>query len=43
MKRYLGPTEVEQVVQLRMGHQCMSLPEGLLCLPAQSEEHGGDF
>ncbi|KAI4902937.1 hypothetical protein NFI96_005134 [Prochilodus magdalenae] len=40
MVRYLDPTEVAQVVQLRkMAPQYVPLPQGLLCLPA---EYGGD-
>ena len=40
MRRYLDPTEVAQAVQLLQDGT--SIPEGLLCLPAQSQEHGGD-
>ncbi len=42
MRQYLDPTEVAQAVQLLQAHQYVPWPEGLLCLPAQSQEHGGD-
>lgn len=43
MRRYLDPPEVAQAVNSsRMEHQYVPLPEGLLFLPAQSQEHGGD-
>ncbi len=44
MMRYLDPTEVAQAVQfLQDGPSIyVPLPEDLLCLPAQSKEHGGN-
>ncbi|KAI9527588.1 hypothetical protein NQZ68_028810 [Dissostichus eleginoides] len=43
MRRYLDHTKVDQAVNSsRMEHQYVPLPEGLLCLPTQSQEHGGD-
>ncbi len=45
MRRYLEPTEVAQAVQLLQDGTSISEsinPEGLLYLPAQAQEHGGD-
>ncbi len=43
MRRYLNHTKFAQAVQLLQdGISIVPLSEGLLCLPAQSQEHGGD-
>lgn len=36
IRQYLDPTEVARVVQ------SSRMPEGLLCLPAETQEHGVD-
>ena len=42
MRRFLNPTEVAQVVQL-LQDGTSTCAGDLMCLPAQSPEHGGDF
>ena len=42
MRWYLLSNQVAQVVQLLQAHPYVRSQEGLLCLPAQSQEHGGD-
>ncbi len=44
MRRYLAPIQRlhRQSNSSRMAHWYVPLPEGLLCLPTQSQDHGGD-
>lgn len=44
MRQFLEPTQRlhGQSNSSRMPHQCAALPDSLLCLPAQSQDHGGD-